>query len=470
MAKTHIVNLKRVEDGLILYGEWSGAPGCSGQCGLAVTRRKSGFQLWSWDNEYGLQRRVTVNSISFRAVIDLLIADEAFRAAVDSWTVEIVNDREGWGELVAMAWEDDELTQKRLSLLLTLTDDSLLEISGVLGLRSTLITKLLDGVLADAEEMEVELADLPRAVMNGGKTLSSLRKGLANVVDQAVEEGRRHQQQQIHEQRRISLYKQITNRYCTIWSRTNPPTRGGTMTIPRVGYWSLYRYILNFLGTHGFAPHGQHQVPGGVEDFNRQANNAVLDLDPYFHEVLANFHHSLPPALRDSCRDIVTRHRLSTPQAESLLNFCEWLETDGYDALERASGEVMGVAIADISKDQFCDRNLRDWEGLTSRKRVSNSQRLAFMRERLTEQGDGGLGESPFPSIFKFPLIDAEGFAVLIGGYATIHGQAGPEFMWLGVFGTESDFYDALGQKGIVADADIQYFTDSELLALWKRL
>ena len=97
MAKTHIVYFKRIEDGLILYREWNGAPGNSGQCGLAITRRKNGFPLWGSDTEYGLQRRDTVDSTSFRAVIDLLIGDEAYRAAVDSWTAEILNDEDGRG-------------------------------------------------------------------------------------------------------------------------------------------------------------------------------------------------------------------------------------------------------------------------------------------------------------------------------------------------------------------------------------
>ena len=79
------------------------------------------------------------------------------------------------------------------------------------------------------------------------------------------------------------------------------------------------------------------------------------------------------------------------------------------------------------------------------------------------------MGESPFPSIFKFPLIDQDGYSVLVGGYATICGQAGPEFTWLGVFGNESEFYDDLKRKGIVAEAELESLTDSELLAFWTR-
>ena len=469
MAKTHIVDLKRVEDGLILHGEWSGAPGNSGQCGLAITRRKNGFQLWSWDTEYGLQRRDTVDSTSFRTVIDLLIGDEAYRAAVDSWTVEIVNDQEGWGELLAMAWEDDELTQKRLSLLLTLTDDSLLMIGKLFGLRSTSVTNPIDKLLADAEEREVELTELASGAINAGTTLSSLKKALAKAIEDAGEKGKLSEQHSKRRQREISLYDSIAKQYCATWSRDNPPTRGGGMTVPRVGYWSLYRYVLDWSIEHGMAPRGHHRVPGRLESFNRQAPDFEISLDASFEEIVKAFENPLPIALRSDCRNIVARHRSAMPQSDSLMQLCEWLEGDGYDALERASGEVLGVAVTEIARDQFNDQNLRDWEGLTARQRITNDQRLEFIKERFSEGGVGALGESPFPSIFKFPLIDQDGYTALVGGYATICGQAGPEFTWLGVFENEAKFYDELKRKGIVAESDIESLTDSELLAFWTR-
>ena len=79
------------------------------------------------------------------------------------------------------------------------------------------------------------------------------------------------------------------------------------------------------------------------------------------------------------------------------------------------------------------------------------------------------MGESPFPSIFKYPLIDQDGYSALVGGYATICGLAGPEFTWLGVFGNDSEFYDNLKRDGIVAESETESLTDSELLAFWSR-
>lgn len=469
MAKTHIVDLKRIEDGLILYGEWSGAPGNSGQCGLAITRRKNGFQLWSWDTEYGLQRRDTVDSTSFRTVIELLISDETYRSAVDSRRVEILNDKDGWGELVAMAWEDDELTQKRLSLLLTLTDDSLLMIGKLFGLRSTSVTNLIDKLLADSEEREVELTELASGAINAGKTLSSLKKALAKAINDAGDEERRTTQRSNRSRRETSVYEMIADKYCAIWSRENPPIRGGGFGLRALGYGSLSRYVIDWLVAHQYAPRGRHQVPGRVESFNRKAPDFEIFLDTYFDEVVQEFENLIPPELREGCRDIVVRHRSAMPQSVSLVQLCEWLEGDGYDALERASGEVLGVAVTDIAGDQFNDQNFRDWEGLTARQRITNDQRLEFIKERLSEGGVGALGESPFPSIFNFPLIDQDGYTALVGGYATICGQAGPEFTWLGVFENEAKFYDELKRKGIVAESDIESLTDSELLAFWAR-
>ena len=178
---------------------------------------------------------------------------------------------------------------------------------------------------------------------------------------------------------------------------------------------------------------------------------------------------TLSTDLQDSCRDIVARHRSAALQGESLAQLCEWLESDGYKALEQASGEILGVAVSDFAGDQFNDRNLRDWKGLKTRQRITNDQRLEFIKERLAEGGVSALDESLFPSIFKFPLIDQDGYSVLIGGYATICGQAGHEFTWLGAFENESEFYDSLTRQGVFSEAELENMTDEELLALWTK-
>jgi len=54
------------------------------------------------------------------------------------------------------------------------------------------------------------------------------------------------------------------------------------------------------------------------------------------------------------------------PPPDEISKVYEWLENEGLDELLKASEDLIGVSIDEMSKDRFNDRNLRDWVGLPS--------------------------------------------------------------------------------------------------------
>lgn len=146
----------------------------------------------------------------------------------------------------------------------------------------------------------------------------------------------------------------------------------------------------------------------------------------------------------------------------------EWLGDEGLDELLKASEDLIGVSIDEMSKDQFNDRNLRDWLGLPSNQKVDDEERINFIIERISEEGFESLGGDYFPSVVKYPIVSKDGRAALIGGYALISGH-GPEFTWLGVFSDESHFYEHLKNVGIRLPSELLGLSPAELLTWWRK-
>ena len=240
------------------------------------------------------------------------------------------------------------------------------------------------------------------------------------------------------------------------------------MSIPKLGYGSLRRYVIDWMKAHGSAPQGKHLIPGRVESFNRQAADAEIDFDPYLSEIFSNSQSAIPGKCRVIARAAVERCHAGLPPPDGIADLYAWLESDGIEALQESSADKMGVFINDVAEEQFHDKNLRDWLGVPAASKLTDAERATFVRDRISE-GVDTLGEDVCPSIFVFPLMTKDGRTAIVGGYAVIKGQAGPEFTWLGVFVDESKFYDRLAEVGIRNLAEFEESTDRELLQWWHR-
>jgi hypothetical protein len=177
---------------------------------------------------------------------------------------------------------------------------------------------------------------------------------------------------------------------------------------------------------------------------------------------------SIPDSFQDLVDRAIDRCRSGLSPPDDLSTLYDWLEGDGYDDLLAASGDVIGVWIESMATDHFYDSNLRDWEGIPKTTKITDADRIGFIVERISEAGGGGLGDSPFPSILKFPLLSSRGRPAVVGGYATMCGQGGPEFTWLGLFTDESAFVDRLRTVGIQLESELISASESELLKWWR--
>ena len=170
------------------------------------------------------------------------------------------------------------------------------------------------------------------------------------------------------------------------------------------------------------------------------------------------------PILDDAVRRLFDR--LDPPEAIS--EIYDWLEFDGMDQLLKLSEDLIGVSISEIA-DQFNDRNLRDLRGFPKTQKITDTERVEFIVELISEDGIDTLGDDYFPSIIKHPIESQDGRKALIGGYALMCGQGGPEFTWLGVFADETQFYERLKVEGIRLPSELTNLPPTEFLAWWRK-
>ena len=176
----------------------------------------------------------------------------------------------------------------------------------------------------------------------------------------------------------------------------------------------------------------------------------------------------LPANFQPILDDAIRRFFDGLAPPEAISEVYDWLEFDGMDQLLKSSEDLIGVSIAEIA-DQFNDSNLRDWLGVPTGQKINDDQRIEFIIERISEGGVGALGEYDFPSVLKFPIVSHDGRVALIGGYALMCGQGGPEFTWLGIFADETQFYERLKVEGIRLPSELLNLPATELLTWWRK-
>jgi hypothetical protein len=176
----------------------------------------------------------------------------------------------------------------------------------------------------------------------------------------------------------------------------------------------------------------------------------------------------LPANFQPILDDAIRRFFDGLAPPEAISEVYDWLEFDGMDQLLKSSEDLIGVSIAEIA-DQFNDSNLRDWRGFPKTKKITDKDRVDFIVESISEEGMGFLGEYRFPSVLKYPIVSQDGRTALIGGYALMCGQGGPEFTWLGVFADETQFYERLKVEGIRLPSELLNLPATELLTWWRK-
>ena len=280
MATKHISELKKFKAHLVVYGEWNTAPGYSGEAGLAIVKTARGYQIWTWDDENGLEEYATVEGISPRAVVESILEDDCLTSSVDPLSIVIVNAKDHWAELIAMAWPDDEDSRRKVRLLLSLADCHLNPLLEMHGVDSDEIWEVLSDPLAAVEARGLD--DFPSNVaqnLPAPLTVAQIRDELLRAVNAEADKIEEEQRRREAEAERVRPFKQEADRICRIWERTHPPSRGGGMTVKALGYSSLHRYIVNWISDHGTPPSGTHRIPGGTEAFGRQAKDFDVDFD-----------------------------------------------------------------------------------------------------------------------------------------------------------------------------------------------
>jgi hypothetical protein len=175
-----------------------------------------------------------------------------------------------------------------------------------------------------------------------------------------------------------------------------------------------------------------------------------------------------PETVRLLSEEAVKRYHEGLPPPDNISDLYEWMEDEGFDEVLKVSEDTIGISIDELATEQFNDRNLRDWLGVPTSHQINDDQRIEFIIERISEEGGGSLGEYDFPSVLKYPIAGENGRTALIGGYALMCGQGGPEFTWLGVFADEKQFYERLKGEGIRLPTELLTLPPTELLTWWR--
>ena len=176
----------------------------------------------------------------------------------------------------------------------------------------------------------------------------------------------------------------------------------------------------------------------------------------------------LPAKFQPILNDAVSRLFDGLEPPESILEVYDWLELDGMDQLLKLSEDLIGVSIVKVA-EQFNDSNFRDWRGFFKTKKITDKERVEFIVEFISEDGIDALGDHYFPSILKHPIVSQDGRSALIGGYALMCGQGGPEFTWLGVFADETKFFKRLEVENIRLPSELLNLPPTELLTWWRQ-
>jgi hypothetical protein len=176
----------------------------------------------------------------------------------------------------------------------------------------------------------------------------------------------------------------------------------------------------------------------------------------------------LPANFQPILDDAIGRFFDGLDPPEAISEVYDWLEFEGMDQLVKSSEELIGVSIDEIA-DQFTDSNLRDRRGFPKTKKITDEERVDFIAMLISQDGIDALGEYDFPSVLKYPILSQDGRTALIGGYALMCGQGGPQFIWLGLFADETQFYERLKVEGIRLPSELMNLPATELLMWWRK-
>jgi hypothetical protein len=176
----------------------------------------------------------------------------------------------------------------------------------------------------------------------------------------------------------------------------------------------------------------------------------------------------LPDPLQAHANAVIEAHYAGRTDGAALDAILYYLETDGFDDLLAASGDLIALNFPRFVDEYFADSALRRYTGIEAENPISDVDRLSFARERIGSMADE-LNDCLTPSILSCAISHPDGRRVIIGGYVEIHGQLGPETTWLGVYSSEIDFVDQLRNLELIYLTALGSITDKTILTRWHQ-
>jgi hypothetical protein len=175
----------------------------------------------------------------------------------------------------------------------------------------------------------------------------------------------------------------------------------------------------------------------------------------------------LPKSIQDQADQAIEAYYSNRSDSEALKAVQEYLESDGWDELYAISNEATALNFGSFAQEYFYDSELRDHIGLSDDEPILDADRLEFARTEMSRLIDE-FDELLVPSIVHCTIKDRMGREVIIGGYAEIHGQLGPETTWLNLTRSEADFKSQLKERELIPADQIDRISNGQILSLWR--
>ena len=178
---------------------------------------------------------------------------------------------------------------------------------------------------------------------------------------------------------------------------------------------------------------------------------------------------AVPEALQAQVDALIAAHYAGRTDSVAFEKIQDYFECDGWDELYSASNDLLAVNFSWFAGQYLDDSQLRAYVGLNDDESVSPNDRVDFARDQLSALTSGDLDDTGTPSIVYCTLRDRRGRAVVIGGYAELHGQSGPFTTWLKVVGSEDEFFQQLKDQDLILFERVESISDEKILSVWQR-
>ena len=174
----------------------------------------------------------------------------------------------------------------------------------------------------------------------------------------------------------------------------------------------------------------------------------------------------IPENLRSIANAAINHAINGTELPEDIDDLIDWFESDGRDYLVSSWDEDDYVLnISNYSQYNFSDQELVSHEGFDGD--IDNRHRVDYALELLStvfDELDGG----EVPTLHPVQITSPSGDTATLGWLMEIHGQGGPEDIFIGVFPDKLQFYNHLRGLGYLFKSDLEKLSEDRILSLWQ--